>query len=85
VTETEPALPRALVKYPFLRAISAGAWVMFSSKPSRTVTGADAESPELVPSPLLEPDEQPAMRSAPPTTAATLAKTLRMKFPFSID
>jgi hypothetical protein len=69
-----------------LSAISAGAWVMFARKPSRTVTGAAAaalEVPEaleelgaLVELELLE--EQPAMSRAPPATATAPAKMPRI-------
>jgi hypothetical protein len=72
-----------------LSAISAGAWVMFARKPSRTVTGDPAaaaavlealEAPvllgALVELELLE--EQPAMRSALPVTATAPAKMPRI-------
>jgi len=86
---TDPALPRADLKYPSFSAISAGAWVMFARKPSRTVTGAAAaalallaglEAPEelgaLEELELLE--EQPAMRSALPVTATAPARMPRI-------
>jgi hypothetical protein len=86
---TEPALPRADLKYPSFSAISAGAWVMFARKPSRTVTGAAAAA-LAVPAELegleelgaLEElellEEQPAMRRAPPVTATAPAKMPRI-------
>ena len=89
VGATDPALPRADLKYPSFSAISAGAWVMFARKPSRTVTGAAAAALAL-PAELegldelgaLEElellDEQPAMRSAPPVTATAPAKMPRI-------
>ena len=89
VGDTDPALPRADLKYPSFSAISAGAWVMFARKPSRTVTGAAAAALAL-PAELegldelgaLEElellDEQPAMRSAPPVTATAPAKMPRI-------
>jgi hypothetical protein len=92
VGDTEPALPRADLKYPSFSAISAGAWVMFARKPSRTVTGAAAAALEELDA-LAEPDalvelgalvelelleEQPAMRSAPPATATTPANVPRI-------
>jgi hypothetical protein len=71
---------------------------MFARKPSRTVTGAAAAAPVelldallevLAPAAALEElellDEQPAMRSAPPATAAAPAKIPRIYFPFSIS
>jgi hypothetical protein len=86
VGDTDPALPRACLKYPSFSPISAGAWVMFARKPSRTVTGAAAaavavpEAPEVLGAleelELLE--EQPAMRSAPPVTATAPAKMPRI-------
>jgi hypothetical protein len=89
VGDTEPALPRADLKYPSFSAISAGAWVIFARKPRRTVTGAAAaalavleelEVPDVLGSleelELLE--EQPAMRSAPPVTATAPAKMPRI-------
>ena len=89
VGDTDPALPRADLKYPSLSAISAGAWVMFARKPSRTVTGAAAAALALLAGldgleelgaleelELLE--EQPAMRSAPPVTATAPAKMPRI-------
>jgi hypothetical protein len=57
---------------------------MFARYPSRTVTGAAADA---LPVPLLVDvelgllelaEEQPATRSAPPATAATPAKILRI-------
>ena len=86
VGDTDPALPRADLKYPSFSAISAGAWVMFARKPSRTVTGAaaaalalPAELDELGALEELELlDEQPAMRSAPPVTATAPAKMPRI-------
>src|SRR6516225_2740168 len=58
-------LPRSLVKKPLARPTSAGSWVMFARKPSRSVTG-----PEPEPEAPVAADEQPAARRV---TAATPA------------
>ena len=80
-----PAEPRALLKKPSFRAMSADACVMFSRKPRRTVTGAAAP---LVVLPLVvagsdedeDEEEQPAASSrAAPTIAA--AVTRRISYP----
>jgi hypothetical protein len=93
VADTLPALPRADLKYPFFNAISAGAWVMFARKPSRTVTGEPAAAPLALLEALAPPaalvelellEEQPAMSSALPVTATAPAKIPRIYFPFSI-
>jgi hypothetical protein len=73
------------LKYPSFNAISAGAWVMFARKPSRTVTGAAAAAlavPELAVLGALEElellEEQPAMRRAPPATVTAPVKMPRI-------
>jgi hypothetical protein len=66
---------------------------MLARKPSRTVTAEAAAAPLAPPEALAVPaaleelellEEQPAMSSALPATAAALAKIRRIYFPFSI-
>src|SRR5580704_19670142 len=77
-----PAEPRAWLKKPSFSPTSAEAWVMFSRKPSRTVTGAAALP--VVPAGSAELDdededdeEQPAASSrAAPIIAAAVTRRI---------
>jgi hypothetical protein len=79
-----PAEPRAWLKKPSFSPTSAEAWVMFSRKPSRTVTGAaallaaPAGSAELDDEDEDEDDEeQPAASSrAAPIIAAAVTRRI---------
>ena len=76
-----PAEPRALVKKPSFSPTSAEACVMFSRKPSRTVTGAGSlfvfpePLPELV-VPADEEEQPAASSSAAPTIAAAVTRRI---------
>jgi hypothetical protein len=73
------AEPRALVKKPSFSATSAEACVMFSRKPSRTVTGAGSAFPEPLPELVVPADEEEhpaASIRAAPVIAATVTRRI---------
>ena len=70
-------LPRSLAKKPLAMPTSAGSWVMFARKPSRSVTGPD---PEVAPAVALE-EAQPAARrltAATPAVSSTRRINVRL-------
>src|SRR6266516_4266620 len=70
-------LPRFLVKKPLARPTSAGSWVMFARKPSRSTTG---DEPEFEPAVALE-EAQPAARrvtAATPAVSSTRRINIRL-------
>src|SRR6516164_3797819 len=73
-------LPRSLAKKPLARPTSAGSWVMFAWKPSRSTTG-----PEPEPEAPVAADEQPAARRvAAATPAASSTRLIKIHLSRSI-
>src|SRR6516225_3369093 len=76
-------LPRSLAKKPLAMPTSAGSWVMFAWKPSRSTTG-----PEPEPEAPVAADEHPAARrvaAATPAASSTRLIKIHLSALFSIQ